>query len=115
MPYRGNCFELFGFDVLLDAKLKPWLIEVNLSPSLACGTPLDHRIKSALIADTLNVVGVPRVHIAGSVDRADSLQDPQGTEVEAEAELRRLRGTSFSCVCPAVDAFRVGTRLFGAD
>ena len=116
VPYRGNCFELFGFDVLLDAKLKPWLIEVNLSPSLACGTPLDHRIKSALIADTLNVVGVPRVHIAGSLDRADSLQDPHGTEEEAEAELRRLRGTSFSRVCPPVDApFRVGTRLFDAD
>ena len=39
--HRTNCFEVFGYDVMIDSNLKPWLIEINLSPSLACDSPLD--------------------------------------------------------------------------
>ena len=53
-----NCFDLFGFDVLLDSSLKPWLLEVNLSPSLATETSLDLFIKSHLLSDTFNLVGI---------------------------------------------------------
>jgi tubulin polyglutamylase TTLL5 len=56
--YNSNSFELFGYDILIDSKLKPWLVEVNLSPSLACESELDLHIKSQLIAETLNLVGL---------------------------------------------------------
>ena len=29
-----NCYKLFGFDVMLDEDLKPWLLEVNSFPSM---------------------------------------------------------------------------------
>lgn len=41
VPFRNNCFQLFGFDILIDSKLQPWLIEVNLSPSLGCDSDID--------------------------------------------------------------------------
>jgi len=58
--HRNNCFEVFGYDVILDSELKPWLLEVNLSPSLACESPLDLTIKSTLLADTFNMIGVSK-------------------------------------------------------
>lgn len=34
VEHRDGTFELFGFDVLIDADLKPWLLEVNSSPGM---------------------------------------------------------------------------------
>lgn len=58
--FPNACFELLGFDILIDSHYKPWLLEVNLSPSLNCDSPIDLKIKSNLIADLLNLAGVRR-------------------------------------------------------
>lgn len=49
LPARQTCFELFGFDVMLDTALKPWLIEVNTGPSLAAMADVDRAIKFPLL------------------------------------------------------------------
>lgn len=59
VPNQNNCFELYGFDILIDNTLKPWLLEVNLSPSLGIDTPLDARVKAALLTDLLTLTGIP--------------------------------------------------------
>ena len=46
---------MLGFDILMDSDMKPWLMEVNISPSLMSESPLDLRIKSNLFLDTLNL------------------------------------------------------------
>lgn len=51
-----HCFEVYGYDVLIDADLKPWLIEVNASPSLVADTPDDFRLKFDMLDDTLALV-----------------------------------------------------------
>lgn len=57
---RQNCFELLGYDILIDSDLKPWLMEVNLSPSLATESPLDLKIKSQLFLETMNLICLRR-------------------------------------------------------
>jgi len=57
---RYSCFELFGFDILLDSKLKPWLLEVNISPSLHSSSTLDLDVKSPLATEVFNMA---RYHI----------------------------------------------------
>eukprot|EP00304_Pavlova_gyrans_P010249 CAMPEP_0206046194 /NCGR_PEP_ID=MMETSP1466-20131121/17986_1 /ASSEMBLY_ACC=CAM_ASM_001126 /TAXON_ID=44452 /ORGANISM="Pavlova gyrans, Strain CCMP608" /LENGTH=472 /DNA_ID=CAMNT_0053421165 /DNA_START=1 /DNA_END=1416 /DNA_ORIENTATION=+ len=56
----SSCFELLGFDVILDHKLRPFLLEVNHSPSFAVDTPLDDALKSSVLEDTLALVSFSR-------------------------------------------------------
>jgi len=64
-----TCFEIYGFDVIVDSALKPWLLEVNVFPSLSSSSPFDKRVKTQLVADTLTLAGfVPFHH--DLVDRA---------------------------------------------
>eukprot|EP00201_Polytomella_parva_P019323 CAMPEP_0175047746 /NCGR_PEP_ID=MMETSP0052_2-20121109/5777_1 /TAXON_ID=51329 ORGANISM="Polytomella parva, Strain SAG 63-3" /NCGR_SAMPLE_ID=MMETSP0052_2 /ASSEMBLY_ACC=CAM_ASM_000194 /LENGTH=420 /DNA_ID=CAMNT_0016311677 /DNA_START=218 /DNA_END=1478 /DNA_ORIENTATION=+ len=53
-----SCFEILGYDVMLDTELKPWLIEVNHSPSFNIDSPLDLAIKEHLITDTIELVRI---------------------------------------------------------
>lgn len=57
VPNMSTCFELLGFDILIDANGKPWLIEVNSSPALSIDCRLDEIVKSKLVKDTVNLVG----------------------------------------------------------
>lgn len=53
-------FELYGFDILLEGEdMKPWLLEVNVFPSLSSSSPMDKRIKTILVSDMFQLVGIP--------------------------------------------------------
>jgi hypothetical protein len=51
-----HCFECYGYDILIDAELKPWLVEVNASPSLSTTTESDRIMKLSLLRDIYNIV-----------------------------------------------------------
>ncbi|XP_070694669.1 tubulin monoglutamylase TTLL4 [Pempheris klunzingeri] len=71
----SSCHELFGFDIMLDENLKPWILEVNISPSLHSNTALDVSIKGQMIRDLLNLAGfrVPQKEdVAGPCSSASS-------------------------------------------
>ncbi len=41
VPFPNNCCGVLGFDVLIDENLEVWLLEVTISPSMNCDSPLD--------------------------------------------------------------------------
>ena len=64
---NDGCFELFGLDVMLDAGMIPWLLEVNISPSLGVhadkSTPKareEAELKSGLMRDTFQLIDLER-------------------------------------------------------
>jgi hypothetical protein len=55
-----SCFEVFGFDVLLDTQLRAWLLEVNTCPALNADSPLDMAVKINMVSDGCGMVAVAR-------------------------------------------------------
>jgi len=49
------CFEILGFDIILDMNLKPYVLEVNHSPSFHTDSQIDKEIKENLLRDTFAI------------------------------------------------------------
>mmetsp|Transcript_17769 Transcript_17769/g.44427 ORF Transcript_17769/g.44427 Transcript_17769/m.44427 type:complete len:901 (+) Transcript_17769:1037-3739(+) len=53
---RKNCFELVGFDFMVDEELKVWLIECNSSPDLSYSTSTTKNLVREVLTDMVAVV-----------------------------------------------------------
>jgi len=45
---------------MIDHKLKPWVIEINISPSFSVDTPLDFKIKKGVIQESIKLLALSR-------------------------------------------------------
>jgi tubulin polyglutamylase TTLL6/13 len=52
------CFELLGFDIMMDSMLKPYLVEVNHAPAFATETEFDKELKEPLIRDSIKLLNL---------------------------------------------------------
>ncbi|KAJ8350731.1 hypothetical protein SKAU_G00258610 [Synaphobranchus kaupii] len=84
-----SCHELFGFDIMLDENLKPWLLEVNISPSLHSSTALDLSVKGQMVRDVLNLAGIvlPQQEAVDAADTSSSSSSSVCAEVKDSAGL----------------------------
>ena len=57
---KSRCFEILGFDIMIDKNANPLLIEVNCMPSLRCGSPFDTQLKSSVVTGTLKILNIPQ-------------------------------------------------------
>eukprot|EP00826_Nyctotherus_ovalis_P008080 TRINITY_DN12088_c0_g1_i2.p1 TRINITY_DN12088_c0_g1~~TRINITY_DN12088_c0_g1_i2.p1 ORF type:complete len:581 (+),score=187.08 TRINITY_DN12088_c0_g1_i2:73-1815(+) len=87
---NNRCFEVLGFDIMLDKKLKPWLIEVNHTPSFSTDTPFDHRIKTELLTDTIRILNIrPMKRLKFHARRSEKLMFE--TVKKSKAEIAGIR------------------------
>ena len=53
--FRHFCFEIFGYDFIVDESFKPWLIEINTNPCLEESSQLLQMLLPRLIDDALKL------------------------------------------------------------
>ena len=53
---RAHCFELFGFDFLLDEDFRIWLIEINTNPFLGTPNQYMQTLVPKMMDDLLQIV-----------------------------------------------------------
>ncbi len=54
--HRGCCFELLGYDFLIDEDLRTWLIEVNTNPYLGIPNVYISKLLPKMLSDLLDLV-----------------------------------------------------------
>ena len=52
---RRFCFEIFGYDFMIDKDLKPWLIEVNTNPCIEESSGLLKQLVPRMLDDALKL------------------------------------------------------------
>uniref|UniRef100_A0A8C0BSH8 Tubulin tyrosine ligase like 2 n=1 Tax=Buteo japonicus TaxID=224669 RepID=A0A8C0BSH8_9AVES len=108
LPVASNCFELFGFDILIDDKFKPWLLEVNYNPALCLDCSIDDTVKRKLLHDIVELLNYKRVRWSMAGESATE-ETPGVLTCQKVAKC-----TSASFVQPALQAARGSIRKVAA-
>lgn len=77
----NKSFEIFGYDVMIDQNLKPWLMEINLSPSLSLESAMDIKLKIKLVTEMFNLYGFKKLSTSTLLE---------GTPWDEESKGKRL-------------------------
>ena len=49
------CFEIFGYDFILDNDFRPWILEINNNPGLGISSPVIEKLVPRMIDDAFRL------------------------------------------------------------
>ena len=49
------CFELFGYDFIIDKEFRPWILEINDNPGLGISSPVIEKIIPRMLDDAFRL------------------------------------------------------------
>lgn len=58
------CFEVLGYDIFIDERGDPVLLEINHLPSFNSDTEIDRTVKDNLLYDALRLLNVSKLNKA---------------------------------------------------
>ncbi len=97
---------------MLDGKCKPYLLEVNHSPSLSTDSPLDEKVKGNLIRDTIALLGLSKQRKAHYKKDMKALQDcrtKSGKFIRLPPDLREKLRQEFDLIRNEYETAHLGS------
>jgi tubulin polyglutamylase TTLL6/13 len=107
---NSMCFEILGFDIILDHRLKPHLLEVNHAPSFSVDSPLDLAVKKTVIEEALSLVNmsVQLRRKLGRPKQPEMLSKALNVRVQEKKQFREKRAGKFLAKREAYEAEHSG-------
>jgi tubulin polyglutamylase TTLL6/13 len=117
---RSRCFEILGFDILIDRDLKPWVLEVNHSPSFHCDSEFDLKLKEKVITQALRIADIPfdfyefvqRKQKEKAFDNPQANAPQMNRNYRFEREQTIARSTEWTLLYPTVKDSQVFEEVF---
>ncbi len=73
---RKFCYEIFGYDFILDDEFRPYLLEVNTNPGLEESSPLIKMLVPRMIDDALRLTVDDVFNSKYNFDMSEGYQSP---------------------------------------
>ena len=96
-----RCFQILGFDVLLDEELNPYILEVNYRPSLETNAQYERKMKTSMLSDAMKIIQpAPEFQEYVNSHYSEELEKEWPTLIEKDPELREaIEKTNSKPVC----------------
>ena len=110
----SNFYHLIGFDIILDDKLRPYLLEMNRVSGFRDNNDAEKYYVYNIFADTLNIVGIVPKELMINARYKDYKEELKDNLEENLCELDRPRG-GYQLIFPKKKNIEIFKKFFGKN